>query len=611
MTSAWCTPPQPLVGRLELLEQARDALSRGPITLVGPAGAGATATACAVVHAAVAAGAVEQLAFVRLTASSEAEDIVLTIGQQVDALLPGDTPSLVERLSERRTAVLLDDADLAPAAARRTASLHAQTLWVATGRAEVLGTPLDVQPLVDSELARLLPPGIDPSPYRGLPLLTVLPVRPTLEAPWRAIDEVPPGAELLFGLPTGLRDSPLPIPAAFLRGVQDRCVPRRAVAEQLGVGGVPSPEALRAALRDQTPLLEGVAMGVLTGTVDDLALFRAGAAAIDDEDLATLAAAAAARLHTTHFQAPAAIEMARAAAARHPDALPGVRALLWWVEGDAWLAQGDEPAADARHRGAAELLRVAGDDPALGLLARAAAAAWASRGDEQAARRWLGVARVLAGRQDPRANAELLRTAGDLAARAGELVGAEALYDHAAADLRGDGDDRQVLAMVLVGKAALSLTRGQMSAGAARLDEAARLAAGSPLVMAAVATRRAELAVRRGKLDEARREVATASSIYRVRGQADALGHVHALLGDVLALAGDRAGAADSYRTALALATRSRDLFAARHAMRRLLAVESEGTPGPHVEEIRQILDNIEVITHARGAGSRGRARPV
>lgn len=601
MRPPWSDPPRLLVGRASALSGARLLAQRGPVSLVGPAGVGSTTMGVALIRIALAEGLAHRAAFVRVHAATRSADILWEIGRQLGLRLPGDRRTVVEALEEARVAILLDDADLAPEPVREVSRLCSRPLWVATGRTATLGNRLDLQPLSDSAMAHLLPEGADPVPCRGRPLLARLPHPPSLDSPWRAVEQLPAGAELLIGLPQGLREGHWSIPSAYLRPVAGRVVARRAIAEAMDCAGVPSADLLAAAGREEMPHLAALATGALSGDVDDLSLSRCIAEQVEDADLAVLAAAAAARVALSGFQESEASRIIDLARREHSRVSPGPAGLLAWVEGDARLAQGDEPGAGRSHRRGAAALQRSSQIALLATMARHCAAAWSSRGATGPARDWLGTAReCLAQQPDPLGTADVFRVAAELSVQAGEFLGAATLYEHAESALgpcRPDAD--QVLAAVRTGQTALEIARGELATAGRHLDQARELAAaGSTHIsqVAAIHLRAAQLALHRGRLEEAEQQCLAADRGYSAAGSASGLVHAAVLRGDAHALRGDRSGAARAYREATALNVRGRDLRGARRTIRRWLAVEAEGLPGAHVEELRQSLDMAEVL---------------
>jgi predicted negative regulator of RcsB-dependent stress response len=493
-------------------------------------------------------------------------------------------------------AVLLDDADLAPETTQALVELIGRCLWITTGRTPVVGETVKVEPLAAKDLARLLPRGRDAAPYRGLPLLTVLPDIPSPEQPWAAVlEELFPGAELLAELPLGLPSTPIPIPGPLRLEIPGRTALRRSVREALGAEAQPSAATLAAALRNRIPELHRIACDLDDGSAEaDGCLFRVAAARLADPELRALAAAAAARIVLRAFQPDAALNLARnALLQRLPE---GARGLLHWLEGDALLARGSEDEAHQAHVSAAEALKDAGNREALAALARHCADQDASRGRTRRAREWLGTARSALGRDlEHVAVADAIRIAGDLAAHAGELVGAEGLYDEAWAILAERAEDAPARAAVCIGRAALAASRGEFDTAAEHLAQA-EAGAQTPGFRAALLFRKAELALRCGDRSGSAAHEWGAREDFKRAGSLRGLALCARLRGDQAAVRGDRRAAAAAYGEAVQLCARTRDLTGTRRVLRRILAIEREGVPGQHIQDLEEALDLAEVL---------------
>lgn len=553
------------------VQEALEASRTGPVALVGPAGAGSTAAGAAVMQALEQEEGIERLAFVRMCALTSASDVVLSIGRQVDARLAGDSTSVSEALAAQPSAVFLDDADLAPEAAAVAMALGSQVRWVLTGRRATVGQEIRVH-------------GEAPDPQ-------------TLA------DAVPPGAEVLFDLPVGLSTYDAAVPPHLLRAVPERVVPRRAVSEALGCAPRPTGEALASGLFSDLGRVEAIACGLLTGDVDDLGLFRAASQDVADPNLACLAAAAGARIALQGCQPSEALGLIRRVTEARRSATYLARGALSWLEGDAFMAQGDGDGALKAHTVATVAFRSAARPDLVSLLSRHCAAAWSVRGGRRTARRWLAEARDSLGTPpDPVSLADILRISADVAAHAGEPVGAEALYSEAAATLGPHGEP-DLLVAIRLGQAALEMNRGQMAAAVERLAEADRAGATHSATIAAIDFRKAEVALRRGHLDEARRHAERAAMRWRRSAAVRGLALTDRLFGDLCALGGDRNTATAHYDRALRLCVRSRDLVALRRLLRRMIVVEREGLPGPRVDDLREHLDVVEVLLQMDAQG--------
>lgn len=599
---AWCAPPPSLLGRDPVRAQALAALQEGPICLIGAAGVGTTTAAGAVLRDLCDQGACDHLAAVPVDASTSRADLVLSLGLALDAALPGDETSVLEALARPRTAVLLDDADLAPEAVRHVVTLSPATTWILTGRDPLLGSTVPVPPLPHDLIAELVPDGRDPTVCRGRPLLARLPEGIEPDEDWSTslltwVADLPLLADLPTGIPAPLTDAR----GIAVRDVDGRILPRRALREALGRPPGPTATALATTLDRHQDQLHQLACD-LTVHHDpmDLRALRAGSLLFEDPGLRALSAAAAARMHLRSFQASEALDLVRRSLAglRLPHL---ARGLLRWVEGDALLIQGSDDLAHEAHLSAAADLRGAEGSSVRLAQARRCADAWVARGHRVRAQTWIGLARSELSREpNPSGLADTLRISGNLAAQAGELVGARALYDEALATIAPVSDAQQERAFIQVGLAALAMADRDFVEALEHLDAAARSATGHPMAEAAVAWRRAEIALRRGFREPAREALEVATRGFRRAGSLRGLLLCARMLGDLHAVAGDRKAAVEAWEQAMTLCVRTRNLAGLRRVLRRRLVVEREGLPGPHVGELQEYLDRAEVLLGVR-----------
>lgn len=591
-----CVQPSDLVGRDGVVFDALVAVAEGPVSLVGPAGAGATVTACAVASRLQDDARCGRVLFLRLDACTRPEDATRALGLALGVLLPGDEVSVQEALRQRPyAAVVVDDADLAPEAAQHVLHLGPRVSWILTGREPVVdGTVLRIKPLSDERMSRLLPTGTDPRPYRGLPLLANLPSPPAPDDPWasvRALDVDPAGLPVCADR---LDDAWAP----FLDPSPGRVMPRRSVREVLGLVHQPTPSVLHQLVLDRLDHLRAVATAVVNRPDhDEIVLLRAASHQITDPDLAGLAGATTARQLIGFFQVSQALTLVGELLAR-PD-MEGalVRGLLRWVEGDAFLVQGAEERARFSHLDAAHSFRKADASELLGLMVRRCADQWTARGNLENARSWLEQARQrLALDPDPVATADTLRISADLSAQSGDLAGASALFDEAITVLLGVPEARRLLASVRIGKAGLLITSRYHAEAQQQLQEVEALGVDDEVIEATLAFRRAELALRRGRVEDARGPHDAAQSGFKRAGCIRGLILTSRLWGDMAALRGNRLAAASAYRTAIGLCMRTRDLLQLDQVLVRALAIEEEGTPGPHVDELRETLELVATL---------------
>jgi tetratricopeptide (TPR) repeat protein len=569
------------------------------VALHGPAGAGVTVAAGAVLEALVARGEADRVVAIRADACSRPDDLRRAMGVALGAF-PAADPDALDAVVTSRVTVLVDDADLAAAAVSELVARWPAARWVLTARGPLPGAAaVEVPPLSDAAMRALLPAEADPAPYLGRPLLALLPGQPVPGRPFAAVDQLPPGEELWAELPMG-RPSNGAMPGPWHLPMHDRIVFRRSVREALGLPDEPSSQALAAAIRDRLPDAHRVAADTAGGApLDDLVLYRTAATRVADPDLAALAASAAARILLRHLEPDPALALVRRVAAERLPSGANAVGLLRWLEADALLELGDDEEAAGLYRSAADALVRGGQKRVVSALARRYADRLAARGEAERASRWLGEARrSTPALEDPVAWADTLRISGDLAASAGELVGASALYDEALQALaRVDGAQR-TRAAVRLGQASLEIARGQHDLANQLLDDAGR--SDDPLLRASVAWRRAELAAHRGRPDAALPWLEEARQGFERAGSVRGLALERRLRGDVHALSGQREEAVATWRAALRWASRDRDLASARRILRRILVVEREGTPGSHLEPLVARLDLVEVLLRVR-----------
>jgi tetratricopeptide (TPR) repeat protein len=595
----WCAPPPDPIERPALLDAAVAAALDGPVTLTGAGGVGTTSFAGMVVDALARRGAVGRVAAVAVDATTERPDVVLALGIALRATLPGDEASLIDALRRGPPlAVLLDDADLAPDAVRHVVGLTPSVIWVATGRGPVIGTTLDVPPFSAEALAPLCPPGRRPEAYHGRPLLPALAPGLDPESDWSAsLIDAWPALRLLADLPMGRGPADGPLPPAAVRDVRGRPRPRRAFREAIGLSPTPSPSSLLRVVEQDADRLHRLACDLaVDAAIEDLRLLRTAAHVIEDPRVAALAAAAAARMHIRYFQASEALDLVRGRL-RAGGVGPMARGLLRWLEGDALLTQGSTDLAEEAHTAAEAALRVEGGAGARIALARRCADEWAARGSPERARAWLAIAREALGQHpDAKGLSDILRIRANLAAQAGELVGAGSLYDEALATLAGHPDADRERAFIRVGQAAIAMARGQWEDARQAVARAADETRGHPLAEAAVAWRRTELAARRGALDDAYEALANAVEAFRAAGALRGLLACARMEGDLAALAGDHLAAVAAWRHGVTLAVRTRSLPAMHRLLQRLHALEREGAAGPHVDELAANLADVAAL---------------
>lgn len=592
----WCSPPRDLASRADLLSRAVEMSLGGPVMITGSAGVGTTTFGGAVLTELKARGDIGPMVAVAVDALTELPDLVLAIGAALGATLPGDEASLIEALNRGATVgVLLDDADLAPEAVLRLLDLASSVRWVLTGRQEIVGVTLALSPLPDEAIAAI-GSRYPAKAYRGRPLLAALAPGLDPESDWSAsLTDTWPDLRLIADLPMGAGPQRGPFSPVAVQIINGRARPRRSFREALGLADEPSTSSLESVVLENADVLHRIACDLQANTrADDLRLLRTAARQVESGRVAALAAAAAARLHIRSFQASRALDLVRERL-RYGANNRLARGMLRWLEGDALLTQGVHDLAHEAHLQAELDLRSPAGTEARIALARRCADEWSTRGDAERARSWLAVARTaLQNHPDSKGLADTFRIRGNLAAQAGELVGAGALYDEALACLTEHPAAERERAFIRLSQAAIAIANRHTAEAKALLDIAATEAVGHPLAEAEVAWRRAEVALRTGQLDIAYEALAGSIAGFKRVGSIRGLLLCARMEGDLAAVSGDRLAAITAWSHAASLSVRTRNMLAMRRILLRRLAVEREGLPGPHIDEIQDSLDTLQ-----------------
>lgn len=224
------------------------------------------------------------------------------------------------------------------------------------------------------------------------------------------------------------------------------------------------------------------------------------------------------------------------------------------ASGSAALEAGRPRAAAARFAAAAELSAATDDRAGLsrdlhnrGLALAAAGELAAARADLLESVRLADAAGIAA-----RERAQSLLALATVQAALGQTDAALGSVGRACSDAE-QASERNLRARAYASRAALALRRGDLDAATRDLAQAAPLADGDPASAAAVAVNQGHLAVLRGDAAAARSRYASAVDGFRIAG--DAGGLAAALEGSARAAeaAGDRAGAAADWRRAAAV----------------------------------------------------------
>jgi tetratricopeptide (TPR) repeat protein len=471
----------------------------------------------------------------------EAEaDRVLCLGRALGCVPPGEPAGIAEALGRTRPAavVCVGDTLPGPAEQERLAGLAPEARWIHLSWPPEAPTDLDPADPARAALSAL---------PRGLP--------GTVRLEAGATRPTDPGRAALLRPAAGAEPPPL---AAVL------------VAELLH-------GPLR--LAEDAPLPDGT-------TVADLFALRWLAAHHPQPDTAARAGAAAARVQLAWGQPAAAQAVLRAATLRSATASASARARLDQAEGDVLAHLGEDEAAAAAHERAAARLRGAADIALLLRFTRRRAEGLLARGRPAAAQPHLRTARALSRElADPLASAAALRASGDAAAAAGERLGAEALYDQAAATPVPSGERTNRL----LGEIGLALRRGEFEQAGALLARLPPDASG--LARAGALHRAAEHALHTGDLVRAPRAAAQAADAFARSGAVEGQARATRLLGDTHAAAGRRHEALRCYADALELQIRVRDLAGARRTLAHGARVAEDGGLQEVADRLRALGD--------------------
>ncbi len=400
--------------------------------------------------------------------------------------------------------------------------------------------------------------------------------------------DLPPGLELYADIPMGVPPELVSSAASTAFEVRDgRARVPREVRDALGFHPLPSTESLAAVMRDRLEYAEGLAADAWpenNGSLVDLRFFREVAMRVVDPDLAAMAAAAVARLLLREHGPGDGLAMLQRALVERPPSRATATALLRWVEADIHAELGDEEQAEQSRDRAFQVLR----GPATAGLARTlcltSAAAWACRGDGERADRWRRRASAIVGLSKSEVGYHHYLVDGHLAVQRGDLLLAEALFSSAAASAAPKSQ-------LSLGQAMVHLGRGEFSAAEEHLDAAEVSGALSPPATVAVMTLRAESMLRSGRKEGLESLLVHAADKVRLTGSARALSTYNRQCGDWHALCGRRDIAVDKWRLGLRYAARVRDMRLSYRLMRRINAVEAEGTREPSPEDWDGAID--------------------
>jgi hypothetical protein len=512
---------------------------------------------------------------VRLSGCQDASDVIRAIGFALHLPRPGHTPALGAELASRSDLLLLLEGAEAPETL--------QVVDVLTGLAPhvrvLLGGDVDddsIPRLKDAGASANLPP---PPRAEDHPQLT-----PTLQA----LALLPSGTSR-FGLPAFPEWAGLPI------GPEVACLLPE-IREHVLAGEPPDARtAARRLLPCAEPLLSLATGGSLhrLPTHQDLLLCRFLARHLDWSADSCAVAASAARLVGATGQLDTGRSILREARERHADADARDLALLSWSEGDLFLSAGLYGESIEPHEDALEALE---EEPALRLiLLRRLGDALGVQGRTEAADTRYRAARSLArSAGDNLSLAAALRGTADLAVASAEILSADALYDQAKNLLNSHPRARGEQANLALGRASLALSRGQLAQAESNLLNAKTHAEESPLLVASLQQREAELNLRRGALNSAERLLLQAASKFLRSGQPAAAARSQRTLGDVAAIGGHYLAASDFYVRSMADSARSGDLGSALKTLGHLVALERRGSDADRVKSLERLQADLQ-----------------
>lgn len=530
---------------------------------------------------------------VSLAGCTDHADVVRAIGDAVGVFPAGDEAAVRSAVG---SSWLLAD-DVSPVTTQALLGLDLPGVLLLVGDVGDAVETFDVGPL-DPDAIDAIAPGI----ATGNPLLAKLAV--ALGCELDDIAERLAALRPLSGLPMGLGvrvDLAAP-QLAFRPDPRDRRVLRAGVAALLGGTEQEGADWVRDVLRERPARAEALAAAAYGAPAEgipdprDVLLLRLLAKRLSDapgDRLGVLSSAVGARLALRSGQ----VGEARALLRVRPTNAPADAGLLRWIDGDALLALGDLPGAQAAWASAEEHLlrgrleaRAEGRTERWGVveLLLASAEQLALRGYEGFAGGFLGRARSLAREagDGPGVAATWAASAG-LAAAMGEGVSAEQFA-------------AEVVEPVRQGE----LVRVALAAQAGRVADGLRLLEGARgdegLALANRVRRRAELHLRDGSYGRATRAAREAAAGYASVGEHVSSAQALRLAADAAALAGHLEEAANLYLAVLALQVRLQDLAGLQATLLRAARVD-DARGATESATLRR--EQAEAVARARGVG--------
>ncbi|MFT4978287.1 MAG: tetratricopeptide (TPR) repeat protein, partial [Myxococcota bacterium] len=492
-------------------------------------------------------------------------DVLLLVGEALRAPVPGSAVSVSAHLRQRGALlVILDDADApgARAAIEQLGALAPEVRWLA--------------------LAPTIPDDGAAAPTINLPPTPTPAVTSELEEAASVLMMLPGGLPAVVSVPPHLAHPTPPGRVALRRSVA------RALRQSSRLEPSRAAEALLPTFAHVLSLAEGAPLQPGVRAADLLAVRWMGEV-LSDSATAARATAAAGRLLVIWGQPGAARSLLGSGLRRDTRAAPESRARLLWAEAEALLASGNLTGARLRHAEAERLLGEGRDLDLMALMARRRGDALAVRGQVSDAARDYQQARALTRQlRDTEGSAATLRATADLAVGRGELMSAEALYDQAESSHAPpiEAANRRI------GRAGLAIAAGALDrAGALLMVEPA---VDLPVLQANLARRRADLALRKRRYGEARRQATDALSCYARAGERVAMGRTTRLLGDIDAAAGRLADAAAHYMRAVPLQIEVGDMEGLRRTLRHAVALEDSADEPDTGAALRDFLSDLE-----------------
>ena len=573
------------VGRSELIEEHLALLSKGSVSITGPGGAGCTTFAHQFMREYCAQNDIKQTASLRMHDLSTWSELIYALGAQLDVELPGDDASVAAQIRRaRKVVILLDDADLNPALSERLIRQFSPAQWITTGRQSVTEKVIPVPPLSPTDMEQAFPSAPNWVQQSGLPALGALALKVDCSRGPNWQERIAKRIRDAVQLPTGAyEEDTLSLRSLFPR-YQGHITPARFLRETLDAPSTPEADQLEAWARSHLRELHLGSLGAVRAkTTAPVSLLVAIAKQVEDSSIASLAACWAARESVRRFQAAFALEILRSFTREQaPD--PYSEGLFNFAKGHAHLSLGSESRAQRAFTDGYAMLTE--ETHIRDHLVTQCAQEWVTRGDIALAKEWI---------KKTASTGETLRMSASLARQEGEWVGASALLEAAEDSWHPETPPPSTIGCLDLEKAAMAIDRDALIEAQSILDRVLNNPSAHPLTKASAALRYAQITLRRGKSD-ATKWVERATSDYRTCGSSGGLSAAHRLRGDIAALNGYHLEAIGYWQEAASLCARISDTRALRPILERLIILEREGLPGPHIEEHQSHLDLLAAL---------------